>query len=262
MKIYLAGCSSFMDVVEGALKGDFSKYIPNSKNKYTAENFYLLESFFYTKKDAKITKLLPYFKGFLLDSGAFTFRQATTKADWNSYLDDYADFINHHDVKLFFELDIDSEIGYNNVLKLRDRLEGLTNKKCIPVWHPNRGKQEFIKMCKEYPYVSLGGLVGSKSKGSNYIKYFPWFIQTAHYYGAQIHGLGYTHMSDLHRCHFDSVDSTSWTSGGRFGHIFKFNGNTLVKFDKPAGHRVKTRETCVNNFCEWTKFANWAETHL
>ena len=117
-------------------------------------------------------------------------------------------------------------------------------------------------MCKEYPYVSLGGLVGSKSKGNNYMKYFPWFIKTAHYYGAQIHGLGYTHMSDLHRCHFDSVDSTSWTSGGRFGQIFKFNGKTLVKFDRQEGQRVRTREASVNNFCEWTKFAHWAETHL
>jgi hypothetical protein len=58
------------------------------------------------------------------------------------------------------------------------------------------------------------------------------------------------------------VDSSSWTTGNRFGAIYKFDGKKLLRIDRPPGTRVKHKETAVNNFIEWVKFANWAENHL
>ena len=225
---------------------------------------YILESFYYADKD-EIQKLMPYFGDFLLDSGAFTFMQnSKTHLDWNDYLERYADFINEYNIEKFFELDIDSVVGYDNVLKLRKKLEALTGKRCIPVWHLSRGKEEFLRMCDEYPYVAIGGIVSKEIKQTQY-KFFPYFINEAHKRGAKIHGLGFTNLEGMRKYHFDSVDSTAWTTGNRFGHIYKFNGRTITKINKPVGARVpkeKVRELAVNNFVEWCKFQQYAEGNL
>lgn len=226
---------------------------------------FILESFFYA--DADTERLLPYYGDFLLDSGAFTFCQNDkSNIDWNTYADEYADFINRNRVEKFFELDIDSVIGYDNVLKLRKRLEAKTGKQCIPVWHIPRGKQEFISMCKEYGYVAIGGVAGKKISAKNYdlyVRSFPWFINIAHEYGAKIHGLGYTSLDGLKKYHFDSVDSTAWTTGNRFGYLYWFDGHTMKKKDVPSGHRLcNSRAAALHNYTEWIKYQKWAITHL
>lgn len=225
---------------------------------------YILESFYYANKD-DIQRLLPYFGDFLLDSGAFTFMQnSKAHVDWNRYLEEYAEFINAYKIDKFFELDIDNVVGYEEVLKLRNKLEHLTGKQCIPVWHTSRGKEEYLKTCNEYPYVAIGGIAIKTIKSTQY-KYFPWFIEQAHKRGAKVHGLGFTNLEGIKKYHFDSVDSTSWTTGNRFGCIYKFNGKTIVKYGKPEGTRIpkdKVRELAVNNFVEWCKFQQYADTHL
>lgn len=225
---------------------------------------YILESFYYADKD-EIQKLMPYFGDFLLDSGAFTFMQNSKKhVDWNEYLEQYANFINTYNVNKFFELDIDHVVGYDEVIKLRKKLEHLTGKQCIPVWHTSRGKEEYLKTCDEYPYVAIGGIAIKTIKSSQY-KYFPWFIDQAHKKNTKVHGLGFTNLEGIKKYHFDSVDSTSWTTGNRFGALYKFNGKTIVKYDKPQGTRIpkdKVKELAVNNFIEWCKFQQYADTHM
>ena len=78
---------------------------------------YLLESFYYIK-DWQI-ELIKGTKDFLLDSGAFTFAASKKTEDWDRYLERYADFINTYDIKHFFELDIDSIVGYDKVKEFR-----------------------------------------------------------------------------------------------------------------------------------------------
>ena len=229
---------------------------------------YILESFYYANKD-DIKRLLPYFGDFLLDSGAFTFMQnSKTHINWDKYLSEYINFINAYKIEKFFELDIDDVVGYDQVLKFRKTLESLTGKQCIPVWHLSRGKDEFLRMCDEYPYVSIGGLVGKAKRSAKQKQLesaFPWFINEAHKRGAKIHGLGYTSEMGIRKYHFDSVDSTAWTTGNRFGCIYKFNGKNMVKIKRPEGTRMpkeKSRILAVNNFIEWCKFQQWADTHI
>lgn len=219
----------------------------------------ILESFYYV--DDLITSLIPHLKHFMLDSGAFTFRMNCKDADWNDYVDRYIAYVKKNKVKLYFEFDIDNVIGYEKVLVLRKRLEREVGWPSIPVWHFPRGKDEFLRMCDEYDYVAMGGL-GTPEFPRDMYKYFPWFIKEAHKRGAKIHGLGFTNMEGLRKYHFDSVDSSSWTSGNRFGYVYKFDGKTLLKYDKPDGSRVKCREVALNNFNEWVKFCKYAETHL
>lgn len=98
MKLFLAGQKRYID---------FGK----------EDGVYILESFYYADKWTE--KHIPFFKDFLLDSGAFTFFSSKTKnMNYEEYVDKYADFINRNNVTKFFELDIDKLIGYENVWKL------------------------------------------------------------------------------------------------------------------------------------------------
>lgn len=228
---------------------------------------FILESFFYA--DADTERLLPRFGDFMLDSGAFTFMggfsftsNQKVKVEFEDYLRRYADFINRNHVEKFFELDVDSVVGYEKVIEYRATLERLTGRQCIPVWHSTRGKEDFLRCCEEYPYVALGGIVGGEWS-ARAEKFIPWFISEAHKRKAKIHGLGYTKLEKLKQYHFDSVDSTAWVAGSRFGFVYYFDGRTMQKVQAPTGYRIgDSRAAAVNNFSEWLKFQKWAVNHL
>ncbi len=117
-------------------------------------------------------------------------------------------------------------------------------------------------MCEDYDYVAIGGIVSGEIKKQDY-RYFTWFIQQAHQRGAKIHGLGFTNLRGIEKYHFDSVDSTAWTCGNRFGLVYKFNGRTMVSADVPAGKRIgDARGLAIHNFNEWVKFQRYAEKYL
>lgn len=252
-----------MDVYLSGISGIKKQLL---SNEFKAENIYALESF-YSMQDWE-KSFVGKFGKFMLDSGAFTFMQKAKNIDWNEYIEKYAEFINKYDVKLFFELDIDGLIGLDNVEKLRLKLERLTNKQPIPVWHINRGKDYFIDMCKNYPYVALGGIVGAGNVATRKkaMKYFPWFINTAHKYNAKIHGLGFTQTNKLDIYRFDSVDSTTWTIAGRFGEINRFNGKFIERItgrEKNKKIHLKNPSiAAIHNFKEWLKFQDYARKKL
>lgn len=250
MKIYLAGVAPWRGGQDRIYDESYKTYRP-----------YILESFYYA--DADTERLLPYFGDFLLDSGAFTFMQSSkSHVNWEEYLERYADFINRNKVEKFFELDIDSVVGYSNVLRYRKRLEQLTGKQCIPVWHKSRGIEEYKKHCIDYSYVAIGGYVVKEITPKEY-SHFPAMIEFAHKNKSKVHCLGYTNLANLRKHHFDSVDSTAWTTGNRFGYIYRFDGKTIKKVEVPEGKRLADpKRVALNNFNEWIKFQKYAETHL
>lgn len=182
--------------------------------------------------------------------------------NWNDYVERYADFIVRNDIKKYFELDIDSVVGYDKVKKIRKQLERLTGRPVIPVWHISRGIDEYRRMCDEYDYVAIGGIVSGEIKSAKYPA-FPALIAEAHKRGAKVHGLGFTALDWLSKCHFDSVDSTAWTTGNRFGFLYYFDGKTMRKKDAPKGYRLgDSRAVALNNYTEWLKFQKYADKHL
>lgn len=243
MKIYLAGTAPF------------EKFIKCSDVRCVLESFYYI-------KDWQIEYARKGKRDFLLDSGAFTFmcnKGAVT--DWDEYVRRYADFIVRNDVRKFFELDIDSVVGYSKVLEYRKKLETATGRQCIPVWHKSRGFNEFKKMCDEYDYVAVGGIVSREIKPKQY-GVFPTLINTAHKRKALIHGLGFTNVNLLSKYHFDSVDSTSWTSGGRYGALYKYENGQMRLIPKVAGKRLIGDAATEHNLMEWLKLQRYAERCL
>lgn len=261
--LFLAGAESRHWVNDVAVPCGRNALARGGQYDTVIESFrpFILESFFYVDEDME--RLLPHFGDFLLDSGAFTFMSGTVGSiDWNGYIKRYADFIVRNDIKKFFELDIDSVVGYSKVKEFRRDLEKLTSRPCIPVWHVSRGMDEFKRMCEEYSYVAIGGIVSKEIKPDKY-NLLPVLIKEAHKRKAKIHGLGFTALNWLPICHFDSVDSTAWTTGNRFGYLYYFDGKTMKKKDAPKGHKLgDSRAAALNNYVEWLKFQKYALTHF
>jgi hypothetical protein len=252
MKVFLACGNGDIDMLKSAI---------NSSKALKGYKPYVLVSYYYA--GSKVEKMIPHMGDFILDSGAFTFMQnQKQKIDWDSYIEKYADFIKRNDVKKFFELDIDKIVGYEKVCQYRQKLESLTGKRCIPVWHKSRGYKEYCKLCNEYDYVAIGGLAIKDIKKSQY-KYLPKLIKEAHKRGAKVHGLGFTDFKWLKKCHFDTVDSASWGIGGKFGTRYKLQNGQIKGIKKPDGTRLKNyKKLAVYNCIEWLKFQKYAEVNL
>lgn len=217
---------------------------------------FILESFYYFR-DYQIP-LLKTAELFLVDSGAFTFMSNAGKAvDWEEYVDRYIEFINTHDVKYFFELDIDAVVGYDRVKQLRRRLEIGTGKKCIPVWHKSRGIDEYKNLCESYDYIAIGGIV-TKEITRNEYPMLKRLVSYAKQRGVRVHGLGFTERN-MPEYGFYSCDSTTWNMISRFGKIYKFTGDRII-VATPKGKKIdksKYIEGEVHNIKEWIKYQNY-----
>ena len=245
MKIFLAGT-----------------YAEKNYRDILKQSPFLLESFFYIK-DWQIEDI-PKHREFLLDSGAFTFiTNGKQKIDWNDYVFRYVEFIKENKIERFFELDIDSVIGYEKVKEFRKEIERKTGRQCIPVWHKSRGLEEFRRLAEEYKYIALGG-IAAKEISQNEHRFFPYLIEEAHKRGAKIHGLGFSSIAELPKYHFDSVDSTRWNSA-RFGGVEFFDGKGMRRVKAEEGMKMvgrKNPNVIRKSLTEWIKFQEYAETHL
>lgn len=221
---------------------------------------YVLESFYY---------IMPWqmeekhnWRIFMLDSGAFTFMQQAQKShiaiNWEQYMQKYIAFINNYDIKYFFELDIDSIVGYDKVKQMRRQLERETKKQCIPVWHKSRGISEFRNLCREYNYIAIGGLANRTIKPREY-SCVKKLVKLAAQYRTRVHGLGFTKKNIL-EYGFYSVDSSSWTSGARYGGIYYFNGRNIIRVPPPKGKKsVDYKIRDEQSLQEWIKYQRYLD---
>lgn len=195
MKIYLS-----------AVEQHFYPYMQVIKEK--GNTLWNLISYYYAdiQKAETIRKTS---KSVLIDSGAHTL-QKIKKVDFEEYTERYASFIKQFDDEKcvgYFEMDVDNIIGYKNVLELRKKLEKVSNK-IIPVWHRNRGVEEYKRMCQEYAgkWISITGFKNEDIKDEQYLM----FLKYAKKFGCKVHCLGMTRKQVLDKVPFDSVDSSSW----------------------------------------------------
>lgn len=199
------------------------------------------------------------FKRFMLDSGAFTLaisrKGSLDDAELRDYVARYAAFVADHGVRDYFEMDIDHVKGTDWVRRTTDWLERETGVVPIPVWHPCRKARGFEEMCERYPYVAIG----TTDIRRQLAKSVAWFTQTAHRYGAEIHGLGYTKLDGLARAGFDSVDSTAWLFSTKSGTVHDFDGHTMRKRKAPDGKRLVIKNNLLHSLVEWAKFSDYME---
>lgn len=157
----------------------------------------------------------------IIDSGAHSFQKGK-KVKWEEYTKEYAAFIRRFDrpnVVGYFEMDVDNIIGYDNVLNLRKILENESGhpEKIIPVWHKNRGIDDFKIMCDSHSggVVAITGFRNEDIRDEQY----PMFVNEAWKRGCKIHCLGMTRKEVLDKVPFDYVDSSSWAQSALFGRV-------------------------------------------
>lgn len=194
----------------------------NIKFKYNLMSFFYIQD----RNYEFVEKLRDKSELILVDSGAHSFQKGK-KVDWEQYTRQYAEFIKKFDrpnVLGYFEMDVDNIIGYDNVLKLRKILESVSDK-IIPVWHKNRGIEEYKKMCQDYAgkVIAVTGFKNEDIKDEQYLS----FLKYAKKYNCKVHCLGMTRKKVLDKVPFDYVDSSSWSLSVLYGR--DMNGNKLPK---------------------------------
>lgn len=163
-----------------------------------------LMSYFYLRKKPKgfAERVRDSSELILIDSGAHSFQKGV-HVDWESYTHEYARFIREFyrpNVVGYFEMDVDNIIGYQNVLKLREilRSESGCPEKIIPVWHKNRGVEEFKAMCREMS-GHVAAVTGFRNEDIRDEQY-AMFLKYAWSQGTRIHCLGMARTKRPSRC--------------------------------------------------------------
>ena len=215
MKIFLSaieGQKEIPQIFAGKMKWNLMSYYAIRKNTALAE---------YIRDNSE---------EILIDSGAHSFQKGK-KVDWVKYTQEFADFIKKYDrpnVIGYSEMDVHNIIGYEKVLELRKILENVSDK-IIPVWHYNRGIDDYIQMCKDYAgkIVAITGFRGAEIRDDQYLM----FVKVAKKYGCKVHCLGMTRTDVLDKVPFDYVDSSSWLQNGVYGNIVG-KGKVSLEYSK------------------------------
>jgi hypothetical protein len=203
----------------------------------------ILESFWY-RKDAE--RAMTHASRFFLDSGAFT---AFTKGAVID-IENYTRFIeaNRERITVASSLDAigDAEGSYRN-LKRAEELGA----KVIPVFHCREDFDWLRRYLDEgYEYIALGGMVPEvKAWIAKWLEQV-WglLVDDEGRARVKVHGFGMTILDFMEKYPWHSVDSTSWTYGGRFGAM-------LVLW--PTG-----RNSWVYTGDQHTSRKQWREAHL
>lgn len=226
MKIFLSALEN------GATCKDSKKPLAHYFVEQGIHMKYNLMSYYYIKNQVQLAEYIRDNSELIeIDSGAHSFQKGV-KVDWVTYTEKYADFIKNFDkpnVVGYFEMDVDNVIGYEKVLELRKILEKVSDK-IIPVWHKNRGIEDFKQMCEKYSkrVIAITGFRNEDIKDEQYLM----FLKYAHKYGCKVHCLGMTRKKILDKVPFDFVDSSSWKQSAIYGRIDGRDGKVSRTFSK------------------------------
>jgi hypothetical protein len=144
------------------------------------------------------------------DSGAFsalTTGAVIKFADYAAWLRQWGPLLT---VKSSLDVIGDATESRANFERLREA--GLP---VIPVFHVGSDLVELKRLCAEYGYVALGGMVTRDA--TSVARWLVQCFRIAREHGTVFHGFGQTNTKLINDFPFYSVDSTSWSTGLRFG---------------------------------------------
>lgn len=187
-----------------------------------------------------------------LDSGAYTFivrskdpATAATLPSWKVYKKLYFTYVRDTFERWtqIMELDLDHLKGvtFDDLADWRDEMFDLCGPSLnlCPVWHPDRGLPEWTAYCRDSRFRHLALGAGHFNKGAGKVRRM---VMEAHQWNKTVHGLGMTRVNtSLQVIPYDTVDSTSWLMGQKFGTLFVFQNNKfrLVGKDGSMGKRER-----------------------
>ena len=183
-----------------------------------------------------------------VDSGAFS---ASRVPGQRVDVDSYAAWVKRwrHHITVFANLDVigDPRATAGNQKRMEDM--GLAP---LPVNHATGDASldfdRLAALCERYPYVCLGGQVGS---GGNTL--MPWLVRAfriAEGTGTRFHGFGQTRAEVLRDLPWYSVDSSSWGSVYRYGGLSLWDDQRLkwVKVSLRDVKQVKAHYDLIRRY--------------
>lgn len=104
----------------------------------------------------------------------------------------------------------------------------------IPVFHTGTDLTILDEMCKRYPYIALGGMVGAEKNVT--LRWAATCMERTKEHGTAFHGFGQTTKKNIETLPWYSIDSSSWGSGHRYGNVPVWTGRgfTSVKIGNHA----------------------------
>lgn len=104
----------------------------------------------------------------------------------------------------------------------------------IPVFHTGTDLKILDEMCKRYPYIALGGMVGAEKDVT--LRWAATCMERTKEHGTAFHGFGQTTKKNIETLPWYSIDSSSWASGHRYGNVPVWTGRgfTSVKIGDHA----------------------------
>lgn len=186
---------------------------------------------------------------FMTDSGAFSFFNDKNfnpdTFDWNSYLQEYTDWLDAHSDYVYTacNLDVDALVGHRQVQQWnKDYFEPLEEKMNIAyVAHSIKASDgSDLDMVKEYTqkynYVAVS---------EEYRDNVSAIYQLAKKNKCAIHGLAWTKPTVLRDYPFHSGDSSSWVNYQKFGTTHFWDGVNFSQHDGQNKHiRQQLRAQC------------------
>ena len=228
----------------------------------------VLMSYHYLQKKpkdflAKRLKKHPDVKVFI-DSGAHTFLSNFEKFEdqpiefWNTYLQNYVNFIRENKEHIFAcaDLDIDDAVGVEQVDEWRRKyfepLEEEGVQVCY-IWHSIREDKGWEDMCKKYSYVGFS----MENDASATLQRIMKRINVAKKYNTRVHGMALTKTEILSRVPFFSADSTTWLVGQKYGELNWFDGRKMRRLSKTEWRRSYKTKLLKEPFnADWDKLIN------
>jgi hypothetical protein len=169
----------------------------------------LLVSFYYLKRFLRVRDRLT-FRDWSMDSGAYSAANSGVKIDLAEYIETCKELMATDPMLVeVFSLDV---IGDHKASRKNTEAMWKAGVECIPTFHLHEPDSALIAMAKDYPKISLGGVVGYRDKND-------WAAQCfARVWPKRIHGLGFGSEQSVLSLPFESVDATNWETGpAKFG---------------------------------------------
>jgi hypothetical protein len=206
-------------------------------------SYFFIESM---RREAFVDKMqreYPHVRWFL-DSGAFSYM-----AQWSSgrsslpdpykYFERYCQYIETYGSRFcrIAELDLDHGVKALSPREVTEWREEMVRRwphlPVMPVWHPSRGTAGWKEYLADprFKFVGLGGGTAQQSVG-----YQRQMVMAAHRAGKRVHGFAMTKVQTvLKEVPYDTVDSTSWVMGQKFGTLYVFRHNRFFQLGKDQG---------------------------
>lgn len=149
------------------------------------------------------------------DSGAYSAASLGVTISLNEYAAWLKDWAGHLTVRATLDVIGDHHATMRNTHKLEDM-----GFRVLPVFHVGTPWAELEKLCAEYDYVALGGMVPHAKIPDAVLRWLVRCFQIARDHGTVFHGFGQTKLDVLAKLPFYSVDSSAWSAGMRFGQLY------------------------------------------